>query len=194
MVKKFIDRSNFWLIAVIGSLLVTLVIFLGISFFNAIYFAQVDSRRDFLISQTELAARGLEVELNRFKEESRILLIFLEDPDLDAEDFQDEFSVAARRTFNSFSSMIDTIWVDMQDSVLLLSMTDRNDFIRKQAEEGFPKSIDNSKYLVEGEMGFRILYHLNVSKFSQDYVSNFYLNPGGEKYLFFENRFIPIGS
>ncbi|WP_111670048.1 PAS domain-containing hybrid sensor histidine kinase/response regulator [Algoriphagus litoralis] len=193
MVGNFIDRSNFWLITVIGSFLVILVVSLGISFFNAIYFAQVDSRREFLISQTELAARGLEVDLNRFKEESKILITFLEDPDLDSDDFQDEFTVASRRTFTSFSGMIDTIWVDLQDSVLMFTMTERNDFIRKRAHGGFPKSIKNNQFLIEGDLGFRILYSLNVPKYSQEYVTNFYLNPGGEKHLFYENKLVPIG-
>lgn len=193
MVREFIDRSNFWLITVIGSFLVILVVSLGISFFNAIYFAQVDSRREFLISQTELAARGLEVELNRFREESGILLTFLEDPDLDSDDYQSEFSVASRRTFTSFSGMIDTIWVDLQDSVILFTMTERNDLIRKQVREGFPKSINNHQFLVEGEMGFRILYSLNVPKYCQEYVANFYLYQGGEKHLFYENNLISIG-
>lgn len=187
-------RSNFWLITVIGSLLVILVIALGISFFNAIYFAQVDSRKEFLISQTGLAARGLEVDLSRFKEESKILLIFLEDPDLDKEDFQDEFTVAARRTFTSFPGMIDSIWVDMKDSVVIFTMTERNDLIRKKSSVGFPETKNSSKLLVEGKMGFRILYSLNIPKYSQDYVTNFYLNPGGEKYLFFEDKLVPVGS
>jgi PAS domain S-box-containing protein len=194
MGAKINIRSNFWLITVIGSLLVVLIIALGISFFNAIYFAQVDSRKEFLISQTRLAARGLEVDMSRFKEESKILLVFLEDPDLDEEDFQDEFTAAARRTFTSFPGMIDSIWVDMKDSVVIFTMTERNDFIRKKSSVGFPDAEKRSKLLVEGEMGFRILYSLNVPKYSQDYITNFYLNPDGEKYLFYDDELVPIGS
>ncbi len=194
MGKNFNIRSNFWLITVIGSLLVLLVIALGISFFNAIYFAQVESRKEFLVSQTTLAARGLEVDLSRFKEESKILLLYLEDPDLNEKDIQDEFTVATRRTFTSFPRMIDSIWVDLQDSVLVFSMTDRNDFIRKKSLNGFPKDRTSSSLLVEGKTGFRILYSLNIPQYAQDYVTNFYLNPGGKKYLFFEDNLLPIGS
>lgn len=194
MVSKIIIRSNFWLITVIGSLLVILVIALGISFFNAIYTAQVDSRKEFLSSQTALAARGLEVDLSRFKEESKTLLVFLENPDIEEEDFQDEFTIAARRTFTRFAGMIDSIWVDMKDSVVFFTMTERNDFIRQKSPIGFPQIQKSSKLLVEGKMGFRILYSLNIPKYSQDYVTNFYLNPGGEKYLFYEDRLVPIGS
>lgn len=193
MVRNLIDRSNFWLTTVVGSLLVILVIVLGFSFFNAIYYAQVDSRKEFLINQTELAARGLEIDLNRFKEESKILITFLEDPDLDEEDFKDEFTVAVRRTFTSYPGMIDTVWVDMKDSTLMFTMTPRNDFIRKKSSKPFPDQIGDTQFLVEGKMGFRILYSLDITTYSRDYASNFYLNPGGEKFLFFKSQLVPIG-
>ncbi len=194
MGKKLNIRSNFWLITVIGTLLVFLVIAIGISFFNAIYFAQVDSRREFLISQTSLAARGLEVDLSRFKEDSKNLLIFLEGSDFNEEDFQDELTVAARRAFTSFPGMIDSVWVDLRDSIFIFTMTDRNDFISKKSFDGFPKIIKSSELLVEGKLGFRILYSLNIPKYSREYVTNFYLNPGGEKYLFYGENLLPIGS
>lgn len=193
MVRKLIDRSNFWLTTVVGTLLVVLVIALGLSFFNAIYDAQVDSRKEFLIKQTELAARGLEIDLNRFKEESKILISFLEDPDLDEDDFKDEFTVAVRRTFTSFPGMVDSVWVDMKDSTLIFYMTSRNDFLRVKSPKSFPRQIGDTQLLVEGKMGFRILYSLDIPNYSRDYASNFYLNPGGEKFLFFESKLLPIG-
>jgi PAS domain S-box-containing protein len=192
-IRDFIDRSNFWMLTVVGSLLVVLVVALGISFFNVIYNAQVDSRKEFLISQTELAARGLELDLNRFKEESRLLLAYLEAPYLDESDLQDEFTVAARRTFISFPRIIDSIWVDMNDSVLIFTMTERNDFLRKKTTQNFPQSVKSTQFLVEGKTGFRILFSLDIFKYSEEFVSNFYLNPGGEKYLFYEQQLVPIG-
>ncbi|HSF54349.1 MAG TPA: ATP-binding protein [Algoriphagus sp.] len=194
MVRNFIDRSNFWLTTVVGSLLVVLVIGLGFSFFNAIYFAQIESREEFLVNQTELAARGLELDFNRFKEESKVLVTFLEDPDLDEDDFKDEFTVAARRTFTSFPGMIDSIWVEMNDSILVFTMTKRNDFIRTKSIKPFPNRVKDSQILVEGKMGFRILYSLDILNYSKEYATNFYLNPGGEKFLFLNSNLVPIGN
>lgn len=193
MVKNLIDRSNFWLTTVVGSILVILVIGLGFSFFNAIYFAQVDSRKEFLINQTELAARGLEMDLNRFKEESKVLLTFLEDPDLDEDDFKDELTVAVRRTFTSFPGMIDSVWMDLKDSTLIFTMNERNDFIRKKSPRPFPNQQGDTKILVESKFGFRILYSLDIPGYSRDYATNFYLNPGGEKFLFYDFELVPIG-
>ncbi len=194
MARNLIDRSNFWLTSIIGSLLVVLVIALGFSFFNAIYFAHMDSRREFLINQTELAARGLEVDLNRFKEESKILMSFMEDPDLDEDDFRDEFTVIVRRTFTGFPGMIDSVLVDMKDSVIVFEMTKKNDFIRRKSTKPFPGKVGNSQLLVAGNSGFRILYSLDLPGYSREYATNFYLDPGGRKFLLFESNLVPIGQ
>jgi len=192
MMRNFADRSNFWLLTVVGSLMVILVIALGISFFNAIYLAQVESRKEFLISQTELAARGLEVDLNRFKEESKILLSFLETANLNTSDFQDELTIATRRTFISFPRMVDSIWVDLNDSVLIFTMNERNDFLRKRSIKGIPRTVENSQFMVEGKRGFRILFSLDLPRYGKEYATNFYLNRGGEKYIFFNQNLTSI--
>lgn len=192
MARRNIDRSNFRMISVVGSLLVLLVIGLGISFFNAIYFSQIDSRRAFLVNQTELAARGLEVELNRFKEESRVLLTFLEDPDLDEDDFKDEFTVTVRRIFTSFPGMIDSVVVDMKDSLVVFKMTEQNDFIRKNTALPFSSKTSNSQLLLSGKSGFRILYTLDLPSYSREYATHYYLDQGGEKHLFYNSDLIPL--
>lgn len=190
--KNFQGYPNFSLITAIGTLLVILVIALGFSFFNAIYNAQVESRKEFLIKQTELATRGLEVDLNRFKEESKILISYLENSRMDEEELGDEFTVAVRRTFTSFPGMLDSIWVEMNDSTIIFTMTERNDFIRKRSNQAIGQQVKRSQFLVEGKYGFRILYSIDILKYSHDYVANFYLNPGGEKYLFYEDNLISI--
>lgn len=193
MAMNLINRSNFWSITVVGSLLVVLVVALGFSFINAIYSAQMDSRREFLIKQNELASRGLEIDLDRFKEEAHVLMSYLEDPDLDAEDYQDELTVVARRIFTSFPEMIDSVLIDLKDSTVSFTMTDRNDFIRRKIAKPFPGKIGDTQLLVTGELGYRILYTLDISSYSKSYVTNFYLNPGGEKFIFFDSKLISIG-
>ena len=194
MARRLIDRSNFWLSTVVGSVLVILVVVLGLSFFRVIFNAQVDSRKMFLNKQTELAARGLETELNRFEEESRTLIIYLEEPGLDEEDFKEEFSIAVRRTFTTFPQLIDTVWVDLKDSVLVFTLTDRNDFLRIRSDSGFPDGVKENQFLVSGNSGYRVLYSTDFKKYSKEYVTNFYLNPGGEKYLFYDSALISLNQ
>jgi PAS domain S-box-containing protein len=195
MRKSYSIKNEFWLTLVIGSVLVLLVIILGLSFFTAIFNAQIDSRKDFLNKQTELAARGLELEVRRFEDESKEIITYLEDPGHELDDFDEEFTYSARRLFYAFPNLLDSIWVDMQDSVLVFTMNDRNDFFRTQSEKPFPFS-ENKEFsnLIIGKKGFRVLYSLDLIEFAKGYVSNYYLNPGGGKFMIFDQELVPLSS
>ena len=187
---RIFSRSNFWITIVIGSFLVALVMILGLSFFNAIFYSQIESRKDFLIKQTELASRGMELEIQRFQEDSRILLSVLEDPELDR-DFQDELSTAVRRTFNNFPTLLDTVFINLNDSVIVFTMTERNDMIRwKDAK--LPEPMLNSVVKVDGKNGMGILYLLDIPNFASVYSDNFYLIQGGAKFLIFKEQLIDL--
>ncbi|NVJ86016.1 MAG: response regulator [Algoriphagus sp.] len=193
MKLQFPKFGEFWINFLIGSLLVLLILVLGLSFFNAIYNTQIDSRREFLSKQSELAARGLEMEIRRFEEESRGLIGYLEDPGHELDDYDEEFTSAARRLFNAFPSLIDSAWVDMQDSVLTFTFNERNDFFRKAIDSGFPES-STKKYstLVIGRKGFRILYSLNFLEYAKAFSENYYLNPTGAKFLLFDGALFAL--
>lgn len=188
-------RNDFWLTLIIGSALVLLVIILGLSFFTAIFNAQIDSRKDFLNKQTELAARGLELEVRRFEDESKEIITYLEDPGHELDDFDEEFTYTARRLFYAFPNLLDSIWVDMQDSVLVFTMNDRNDFFRTQSEKPFPMSEDKEfSNLILGKKGFRVLYSLDLIAYTKGYISNYYLNPGGGKFMIFDEELVPLNN
>ncbi|WP_144602462.1 PAS domain-containing hybrid sensor histidine kinase/response regulator [Algoriphagus algorifonticola] len=188
-------RIDFWLTLVIGSLLVLLVITLGFSFFMAIFNAQLNSRKEFLNKQTELASRGIELEIRRFEEESKELINYLEDPNHELDDYDEEFTYAVRRLFNSFPQLVDTVWVDMMDSVLVFNKNDRTEFFRTQSDKGFP-STDEKRFsnLILGKKGFRVLYSLDLVSYAKEFVMNYYLNPGGGKFLIYNDRLIPLNS
>lgn len=195
MRRSYSIKNDFWLTLVIGSVLVLLVIILGLSFFTAIFNAQIDSRKDFLNKQTELAARGLELEVRRFEDESKEIITYLEDPGHELDDFDEEFTYTARRLFYAFPNLLDSIWVDMQDSVLVFTMNDRNDFFRTESDKPFPFS-ENKEFsnLIIGKKGFRVLYSLDLIEFAKGYVSNYYVNPGGGKFMIFDQELVPLSN
>lgn len=195
MRKNYSIRNDFWLTLVIGSVLVLLVIILGLSFFTAIFNAQIDSRKDFLNKQTELAARGLELEVRRFEDESKEIITYLEDPGHELDDFDEEFTYTARRLFYAFPNLLDSIWVDMQDSVLVFTMNERNDFFRTQSKKPFPMS-ENKEFsnLIIGKKGFKVLYSLDLISFAKGYISNYYVNPGGGKFMIFDEELVPLSN
>lgn len=188
-------RRDFWLTLVIGSGLVVLVILLGVSFFIAISNAEIKSRKEFLRKQTELAATEIELAIDRFEENAVGLTDYLEDEDLDPDDYRDDLTKAIRKIFNNYPGFIDTVWVNLQDSVIFLTKTDRNDFIRNRYDKKVPiKGNRDFVYFVEGSrQGFDVTFLLNPVGFTKNFVTHYYLNNSGKKLLLIGEELESLG-
>ena len=191
MKKNFSDRG-FKLSLILGVLLILLVMVVGISFFGAIYSSQVDRRKDFLGQQTDLAGRGLENELDRFEEESKVFLAELEEHELKGR--QDEVGKLSRKMLTSFPRLVDTLWVvDPQQVITQYVYTKRNDFIQTPVNQ-FPLDSLKPQLLLEGKMGHRILFSTTLAGFAQEYLENFYQVPNGGSFLYLDENLVDIGS
>jgi PAS domain S-box-containing protein len=187
---KYTTKFKFSL--VLGASLILLVAVVGISFFWAIYSTQLEGRKDFLSQQTDLAGRGLENELDRFEEESKVFLFDLED--LAAEGRQAEIGKLSRKLLTSFPSLVDTLWIaDPQQLLTRYVYTQRNDFIAVQVTQ-FPQDSLPGKLLLEGKSGYRLLFSTTVQRFAQEYLENFYQIQGGGSFLYSEDSLVDIGS
>ncbi|MEN2283695.1 response regulator [Algoriphagus sp. SE2] len=183
------NNLSFLLTTALGVFLVFLVIALGVSFYFAISGAQLDSRKVFLNKQTELAGRELEVEIERFEEDVESLMGFLEDEDLDEEDYRKDLTTVARKVVNNYPGLIDTIWVSFPDSSIFFTMTDRNDFLR-QPFYGDVKSkyLENAGVYEKNSHGMEVVFGLNLGGFTKQFVENYYLNSEGGKFLLIGNQ------
>ncbi|SFU13638.1 PAS domain S-box-containing protein [Algoriphagus locisalis] len=189
-------RRDFWLTLVIGTGLVFLVILLGVSFFIAISNAEIKSRKEFLRKQTELAATEIELAIDRFEETAVGLTDYLEDEDLDPDDFRDDLSKSVRKIFNNYPGLIDTVWVNLQDSVVFMTFSDRNDFIRNNYEKEVPTKLDRDYlYFSEGSgQGFEVSFLLNPVRYTQNFVTHYYLNNNGKKMLLAGEELLSLDS
>ncbi|UZD23655.1 PAS domain-containing hybrid sensor histidine kinase/response regulator [Algoriphagus halophytocola] len=189
MRKKLTFKREFWLTVLLGGGLVVLVIALGVSFFRAITDTQIESRKEFLRRQTELAASGIELEIDRFEEESKYILDFLIDDGLDAEDYKAELTGLTRRLFNRYPGLIDTLYMNLADSAVYFTMTDRNDFIRQRLKQKIPSHVQQESLLKLSSQDnrFQLTFTLNLVRFTRDFVTHYYLNDGGLKLLSLDN-------
>ena len=189
MTPKIKYNNDFWLTLFMGGLMVVLVVALSITFFNAILNTKLESRKEFLIKQTELAAHSLEIDLDRFEEDAQYLIYYLEEDDLDPEDFRNEFTTTVRRVFKSYPGLIDSAWVDLKDSLVSFTMTPRNDFIRSAFKGDLEEKKDKDQtFFLQGDSGFKVLFSLDLVKYSRNLAANYYLNPNEGKFLFLKNR------
>ncbi|WP_192350193.1 PAS domain-containing hybrid sensor histidine kinase/response regulator [Algoriphagus sp. Y33] len=185
MNKRIEYRRDYWLTIVIGSVLVILVVILGVSFFSAIKDAETKSRSEFLRKQTELAATEIEIAIDRFEANAKDLIYYLEDEDLDVNDYRDDLTKTVRRVFNNYPGLIDTVWVNLRDSAIYLTRTERNDFIRNGYYEDIPEKENRDfVYFTKGNgKGFELTFVLNPVKFTKNFVTHYYLNKGGSKFM-----------
>ena len=191
MKKGFSNRSFKFSLA-LGLFLIVLVGVVGISFFLVIYSLQLEGRKDFLGQQTDLAGRGLENELDRFEEESKVFLSDLEE--LADKGRQAEAGKFARKVLTAFPSLVDTLWIaDSQQLVMRYVYTQRNDFIALPAIQ-FPQDSLQTQLLLEGKLGYRVLFSITVRRFAQEYMENFYQVQGGGSFLFIGDSLVDIGS
>ena len=177
--------------------MIFLVVALGISFFSAIFKTQVKSRKDFLIKQTELAAQSLEIDIDRFEDDAQFLIYYLEEhkDDLEPEDFRNEFTTSVRMVFNNYPDLIDTAWVDLNDSLVSFTMTPRNNFIRSSFKGDLEeKKKKDQTFFIQGDSGFKVLFTLDLVKYSRNLAANYYLSSTGGKFLFFKNRLWDISK
>ncbi len=192
MIKDY--KNDLVLTIVIGSSLVLLIILLGASFFRGITETQIKSRKEFLRKQTELVATELEVEITRFEEDGINLMDYLDDGDLEEDDYDEDFTNATRRIFNDYPGLIDTVWVNLQDSVLAFTKTPRNDFIRTAYTGTVPSNTSRDFiYAIDGSKGnFEITFALDPVRYSKDLVSNYYLFTGGSKNLILKGELVSL--
>lgn len=184
MMAKKSTRPNLKLLTFLGIGLVVSVLGLGISFFYALYSAQIDSRQEFLTQQTALASRGLEVELERFQTEVQSYFSYLNSLETKQEGFDQSLNQSSRRLFNMFPQLIDTLWVKVGEETISFSMTPRNDFIAETSSVNFREDLRPDQYFIAEEKSeVQLIFSLNIQAFTKEFVSNFYLNPGGKKFL-----------
>jgi PAS domain S-box-containing protein len=184
-------RKDFFATLAIGVTLVFFIILLGVSFFKAIISTETSSKKAFLMKQTELASNGLTLELNKFEESSALLMDYLEDSDLDEEDYREKLTDAVKRVFKNYHGLIDTVYIDLRDSTIFFTQTPRNDFIRQESLVKFPDlNPSRSIFWVQGQIHpFKIFFYLNPLAFTKDYVENFYIDPQAIKILYFKGEF-----
>lgn len=178
-------RRDFLLTIFSGIGLVILVIMLGVSFFIAITDAEINSQKRFLRKQTELAATEIEIALDRFEVNAEEVVEYLEDEDLDKDGVSGGLTKEVRDIFNNYPGLIDTVWIDLQDSVIYLTRTQRNDFIRGEYH-GIVPSYEDRDFIfsTQGkELGFQLTFSLTPVRFTKDFVTHYYLNKGGSKLL-----------
>jgi len=174
---------DYWLILILGCTLVLLIILLGVSFFQTIINLQIQSKKELLFKQVQLAGSELESEMLRFQDDAQQVLYYVEDEDLNGDDYRQDFTKVVRQLFINYPNLIDTAYVTLGDSTLYFTMTDRNDFIRRKFSFPVPNAQKYSYSIKSTNSKFEVRFALDLVEFTAVFASQYYLNSDGGKLL-----------
>lgn len=186
-------QRDYWATLLLGALMIGLLIFLAVSFFIAIRDSQIYSREQFLSSQTELVARQLQKEVQRFEFDAKEVRKFIDGDTMPPESYGRELTETVRRVFVTYPHLIDSVWVSFPDSVVSFEMTRRNDFLRRpvpKTELAYSEKI----YRLDGDSGLDLVFFLDLPAFAEYFVTGFYLDPEGAKYLIMDEKLVLLSK
>src|SRR5690606_6651878 len=134
--------------------------------------------------------------MDRFEDNGKYLTEFLDDEGLDGDDYREDLTSLVRRFFNNYPGLIDTVWVNLQDSIIYITRTERNDFIRGRFQDAIPTTGDRDFIFSSSgkEKGFEVTISLDPVRVTQDCLTHYYLNKGGNKLLMLGEKLEDLGS
>lgn len=179
-----------WLI-IFGITVIILISSLAVYFFNALTENQVESRKLLFDKQVELAGKDIQ---NTFSSMYDDMLFFVNNLEAWTYDStaneQLAFERRARRIFNNHRDLLDTIVVAFPNHIVSFHFDSRNNFLKQSHssldEFKFDPNLDMS--LRNASRGVGIFVKLNLNRFFNDQLSNFYLGPTSQKFIWINSH------
>ncbi len=185
-----------WFVA-IGIAVVLLIVFLAISFFNALKQNQIDSRQITLNKQIEIAGNDLQKHFSAMYEDMLFFVNNLEPWTYERTgNEQLAFEKRARRIFNNHREILDSIYVSFPNHRVGFHFDPTQNFVKDvYPDEYQPKRIGPNiidLYNPSKEVG--IVVKLRLPAFFQDQLANYYLGQKSEKLVVSGNEFLFLDS
>ncbi|MGY6520639.1 MAG: PAS domain-containing hybrid sensor histidine kinase/response regulator [Mongoliitalea sp.] len=180
-----LDKATRGLV-LLGVFLVFSILFLAFYFYIALNENQIRSYNQTLSKQIELAGKETEKSFNFMHDDMLFFINNLENWTYERTgNEQLAFEGRAKRIFNNHRDLIDTIIVDFPNHRVSFHFDDKNTFIRKFREKTplFLDNKDNSFILRNAEKKLIFHVHLNLQRFADNQLSNYYLGPKSSKFM-----------
>jgi PAS domain S-box-containing protein len=184
------EKGFYQILLIMGIIVVLLIIFLGIAFFQVLRNNQINSNKENLDRQVELAAKQIEETFGKFYDDLYFLASNLEPWTYDLGDQEVlAFEKRARRIFNNHREVMDTLVVRFPKSTVSFHFDNRNNFVRQfyENKESVGQEDQNSVNVNYPEKGISITADFNLQRLINDSFSNFYMGANGYKLVFVDS-------
>lgn len=189
------DKGFYQILLIMGIIIVLLIIFLGIAFFQVLQNNQIKSAKENLDGQVELAAKQIEKTFGKFYDDLYFLASNLEPSTYDLGDKEIlAFEKRARRIFNNYREVMDTLVVRFPGTTVSFHFDNRNNFVREfdEQRENLGQSDQDILTISYPENDITVTARFNLQRLVNDSFSNFYMGAYSQKFVFVDSIFWAI--
>lgn len=191
------EKGFYQILLVMGIFVVLLIIFLGIAFFQVLKNNQLNSARENLDRQVEFAAKKIEESFGKFYDDIYFLTYNLEPWTYERGDQEIlAFEKRARRIFNNYRDVMDTLIVDFPTRSVSFHFDNRNNFVetfRKSGRGNIALQM-NEVVLENPEKGVSVTAKFSLERLVSESFSDFYLGINGYKLVFVDSAILGVAD
>ncbi|GGF37777.1 PAS domain-containing hybrid sensor histidine kinase/response regulator [Echinicola rosea] len=188
--RKRDNYKRFHVLTLMSVASIILIFSLGYFFYNTLSKNLLDSSRQFLGKQAEIASNEVQRRFNTLYEDLTYYTASLEGY-YEVNNNEKIQSSRTRQLLNSYGDLIDTLFVKVGDETWSYYLRDNNYFEKVSVEEN--KTFNDPKRFVKVKSHIdpiTVIAAINLDEFLKHYTANHYLGEGGYKfYLYGENAY-----
>lgn len=182
-------RGYYQILLVMGIVVVVMIIFLGIAFFQVLKNNQISAAKENLDRQVEFAAKQVEQSFVKFYDDIYFLTYNLEPWTYErGEQEVLAFEKRVRRIFNSHREVMDTIIVHFPNTSVSFHFDNRNNFL-KLTPRSRGTDMGNVLVLENTDKEVSVSTKFNLERIFGNSLSNFYLGLSGYKLVYVDGDF-----
>jgi len=190
-------KRLWWLIGLgCGAILITLT--LALFFYNSISNNQIDNRNFFLNKQLEFAANEAQRYLNNLNED---LIFFANSQEVNKQreiigPSKELDELRARRLFNNYMNLIDTLIIKKGDFKQVYSVNESNQLNVNSMKTNFIENKHGTENFIvtSDKRDVMLIVKLNLNKYFNRLLDNYYLGSNTDKLVYKNNGFFKING
>jgi PAS domain S-box-containing protein len=173
----------------LGFVVIFLIVFLSVSFYQAIYTNLIQPKKATLNKQVELMAKNLRQEFDIMHDDMMFYSTLIESNVYESSlDQQILFEQRTRRVLNTHRKIIDSIIIKFPARAVSFSFDRNNNFIKNSdvQETAYENQDVNQFSITTSDKKIRLIFKINLSRFLSEGLRNYYLGLASERLIYLD--------
>jgi PAS domain S-box-containing protein len=175
----------------LGFVVIFLIVFLSVSFYQAIYTNLIQPKKSTLNKQVELIAKNLRQEFDIMYDDMLFFSNIIE-PDVYESSMEQQiiFEQRTRRVLNTHRKIIDSVIIVFPERTVSFSFDANNNFIKSTdfTEEFFQQKTSNQFSIKSSNNQIELVFKINLGRFLGEGLRNYYLGIASERLVYLDGQ------